>query len=134
MSYISYSCCGTILWCSVQCTVLLFKPNVICSRMMLWAFRHNEQIHNHQTARGWHLWLGPPRAQSGVWRASCYKKVSMQELGTVLLKKQSFKLCGFSYRMKRKFYSWEECMNLREVKVRFSEYCVYLIQLKHFLC
>lgn len=22
------------------------------------------------------------------------------------------------YRMKRKFYSWEECMNLREVKVR----------------
>lgn len=23
----------------------------------------------------------------------------------------------FSFRMKRKFYSWEECMNLREVKV-----------------
>lgn len=22
------------------------------------------------------------------------------------------------HRMKRKFYSWEECMNLREVKVR----------------
>lgn len=24
----------------------------------------------------------------------------------------------FFHRMKRKFYSWEECMNLREVKVR----------------
>lgn len=29
----------------------------------------------------------------------------------------------FCYRMKRKFYSWEECMNLREVKVSLSECC-----------
>lgn len=35
-------------------------------------------------------------------------------------------LCGFSYRMKRKFYSWEECMNLREVKVSLPECSVYL--------
>ena len=27
-------------------------------------------------------------------------------------------MSAFFHRMKRKFYSWEECMNLREVKVR----------------
>lgn len=32
-----------------------------------------------------------------------------------------FQSCSFSLsfsRMKKKFYSWDECMNLREVKVR----------------
>lgn len=34
--------------------------------------------------------------------------------------------------MKRKFYSWEECMNLREVKVSLYECFAHLIQLKPF--
>lgn len=35
-------------------------------------------------------------------------------------------VCGFSCRMKRKFYSWEECMNLREVKVSSPKCSVFL--------
>lgn len=58
------------------------RPNVFCPRMMLWTLKHNEQIHNHQAARGWHLWLSAPRPQPGVWRARCYKKVSIQEFMT----------------------------------------------------
>lgn len=42
------------------------------------------------------------------------------------------KIMMFFYRMKRKFYSWEECMNLREVKVSLPESSVYLTQLKAF--
>lgn len=73
---LSSSCC----W-----MVHIFKPNVICSRMMLWTFNHYEQIHNHQTTRRWHLRLSPPRPQSGVWWASCYKKVRIQKFTTTLL-------------------------------------------------
>lgn len=58
------------------------RPNMFCLRMMLWTLKHNEQIHNHQAARGRHLWLSAPRPQPGVWRARRYKKVSIREFMT----------------------------------------------------
>ena len=30
-------------------------------------------------------------------------------------------------RMKKKYYSWEECMNLREVKVRFCQSLIFML-------
>lgn len=56
--------------------ISIFHPIIILPQMQ-WKDKHNEQIHYHQTARGWHLRLSHPRSQSRVRRASCHKEVSI---------------------------------------------------------
>lgn len=75
----------------------------------------HEQVQGDEAARRWNLWISVEGDQQAVWGSG--------ESLPRLLPLQSLTADGRPSpqmaikKMKKKFYSWEECMQLREIKV-----------------
>ena len=107
-------------WCCIACTATLSTRLAFLRLRSVSSspWQTNEPVQGHQAAGGRHLWVSVESSEQADWRDSKnYANTLLVCLQGLI---DTFTLCCQTAikKMKKKFYSWDECIQLREVKVQ----------------